>query len=230
MPWGRVDDDFYDHPKVKNMPAKTRNAACGLYWRAVSYSNRYLTDGKLSEAALIALDARPEEIEALLLIAPGFRAGLFERCRIGYRLHDFLAHNKSRSEVHAERKKKAEAGRLGGLSRARNLAQSKHGASDVPAKQTPSTVLESASSKTLAPGASPRPDPTESESTTPKPPQAGARPRSRRENGENPRANGTSPRQLERGSPEADRRTLQRLGELLPRPEPETIDDWAGET
>jgi hypothetical protein len=67
-------------------------------------------------------------------------------------------------------------------------------------------------------------------SNSPKPPQAGARPRSRRANGDTPRAQGTSPRQLERGSPEADRRTLQRLGDLLPRPEPEPIDDWAGET
>lgn len=69
---------------------------------------------------------------------------------------------------------------------------------------------------------------------SPKPPQAGVRPRSRRANGDTPRAHGTSQRQLERGSPEIDSRALQRLGDLIPKPAATVAtagsDPWMDET
>jgi hypothetical protein len=249
MPWGRVDDDFYDHPKVVNMPAGVRNAACGLYWRAVSYCNRYLTDGRLSEAALVKLDARPEEIKALLMIAPGMRFGLFEKCPgkgSGYRIHDFLAKNKSRDEVYAEREAKVEAGRAGGLQSGRIRAQkaqanAKQGASvvlprrEAEGKQGASRSTKQTRSKREAPGVElpSRPVPL----TTPIPPQAGARPRSRRKKGDTPRSNGNNPRLLREGNAQVDAKVMGDLaertaawnaahpGDQIPTKD-ETIPDW----
>ena len=159
MPWGRVDDDFYDHPKVKALPVAVRNAACGLYWRAVSYSNRYLTDGRLSEAALLALDATPETITALANIAPGMHFGLFEKCpgmRSGYRVHDFLDRNKSRAQVEAEREIKANSGRLGGIKSGESRRAAKHetkqpaSRDEADGKQPASSVLHEAHGKQSA--------------------------------------------------------------------------------
>lgn len=118
MPWGRVDDNHYDHPKVMAIPRELRNAADGLYWRAVSRCNRVLSDGLLSDGDLALIDAEDHLVEALLA------AGLFDRDRRGrIHVHDFLDHNKSRSEVIEDREKKAAAGRAGGLASARARAQ-----------------------------------------------------------------------------------------------------------
>jgi hypothetical protein len=193
MPWGRVDDDFYDHPKVTAMPADVRNAACGLYWRAISYCNRYLTDGRLTEAALAKLDACSPEIEALLAV------GLFDQPKANgkqsaslvLRVHDFLTRNKSRRQVLAERIQKIEAGRLGGVksgekrragSSSEAHAKSKQSASEsaAVAKQGASSTHDnleaerkqsasSARSKTEAPGVELPSRPIKrDESTTPK--------------------------------------------------------------
>lgn len=118
MPWGRVDDNHYDHPKVMAIPRQIRNAADGLYWRAVSRCNRILSDGLLNDGDLALIDAEDDLVEALLA------AGLFDRDRRGrIHVHDFLDHNKSRSEVIEEREKKAAAGRAGGLASGRARAK-----------------------------------------------------------------------------------------------------------
>ena len=52
MPWGRIDDTHYDHPKVMALPRAVRNAADGLYWRCISWSNAKLTDGYVAQTWL----------------------------------------------------------------------------------------------------------------------------------------------------------------------------------
>lgn len=238
MPWGRVDDDFYDHPKVTGMPAEVRNAACGLYWRAISYCNRYLTDGRLTPAALTKIDGCEAEVEALLV------AGLFERPKANgkqsasqmLRVHDFLHRNKSRRQVLTERIQKAAAGRIGGVKsgekrRARSsqespadLKQSASAPSGEAKQSAPLThakleadVKQSASparSKTEAAGVELPSRPNPIKRTPPKPPaERGARDRSRRDNGETARSNGRSPRQLREGSRDIDAKTLASLAE-----------------
>lgn len=98
MPWGKWDDGLYDHRKVEELPRGCRNACVGLWGRAISWSNRSLSDGLVPEERLRKLDARPAEIEALV------RVGLLEVLAAGqYQIHDFLEFNKSREEVLADR-------------------------------------------------------------------------------------------------------------------------------
>lgn len=43
MTWVRLDDGFFDHPKIALLPIKSR----WVYVGALCYSNRFLTDGKV---------------------------------------------------------------------------------------------------------------------------------------------------------------------------------------
>lgn len=118
MPWGKVDDNHYDHPKVLSIPRAIRNAADGLYWRAISRCNRTLSDGWMTAGDLDVIDSDPELVDALVT------AGLWERKPDGrLRIHDYLAHNKSKAEVLRERRAKEEAGRAGGLASGRVRAK-----------------------------------------------------------------------------------------------------------
>jgi|GEM_PF-3445398 hypothetical protein len=169
MPWGRVDDDFYDHPKVLAL-GRQRLACIGLYFLAISWSNRYLTDGRLDLRRLQTLGG--DQHSASRLADRLVEAGLFDRDGEDYLIHDFLTRNKSRQQVQIEREQKVEAGRRGGLARAGRLAgDPADGKRD--AKQTASTVLSTVPSTVLstiqAPGASPRPVPSESDLSTPTP-------------------------------------------------------------
>jgi hypothetical protein len=124
MPWGRCDDSFYDHPKVRRLVAEHRLAACGLYWRAISFCNRHLTDGRLAPEDVEFLDGTP------VLVAELVRVGLWDE-RGGLRVHDYLTFNKSKAQVLKERRAKAKAGQAGGVAsgRSRREANPKHGAS-----------------------------------------------------------------------------------------------------
>lgn len=175
MPWGRVDDSHYDHDKVLALPVAVRNEAVGLYWRAISYSNAKLTDGVVSDVIVTHLDGRPEVVAALVA------ARLWHRRAGGrtYRIHDFADFNPTRAEVQANRDRKVEAGRLGGLrsGETRRKTNGKQGGSKPEAGA--SGVLELPT----------RPDPTDSD--TPQPPAS----QGARRNGSNPRSLGLAPRQ-----------------------------------
>lgn len=47
MPWARIDDGLYDHPKI----LAAGNEAVGLWLRMICYSNRHGTDGEVSYEA-----------------------------------------------------------------------------------------------------------------------------------------------------------------------------------
>lgn len=101
MPWGRVDDGFYDHPKLDRL-GKDRLPGAGLYWITVSWCNRYLTDGHVPRDRVIRLGGTIKLAEALVA------AELWERDGKDYRIHDFLEFNESRAEVIAKREAEAE--------------------------------------------------------------------------------------------------------------------------
>lgn len=160
MPWGRVDDDFYDHPKVEALGAR-RLPCVGLYFLAISWSNRYLTDGRVPLDRIRKLGGSVTTAQRLVEV------GLFDLVDGEYSVHDFLAKNKSREQVEAEREVKAEAGRKGGLSRGKQIrdeAEAKHGAKHA-AKQTASTLL----STIEADGAKPPSRPVPLTTSTPTP-------------------------------------------------------------
>ena len=93
MPWFLVDDGFYDHPKAD----AAGDLAIGLWTRAGSYCQRYLTDGFVSDAALKKLRAKPGQIRALV------DAGLWVKVDGGYRFHQYLDRNRSKVQVEADR-------------------------------------------------------------------------------------------------------------------------------
>lgn len=112
MTWFKIDDGFYDHPKVEMLP----DAAVALWVRAGSYCGKHLTDGvipgrvarrfcddpdkgirALIEAGLwLPLDADEKPVSGVITQA------------ISYRFHDWSDFNPKRSEAIKERSKKSE--------------------------------------------------------------------------------------------------------------------------
>lgn len=121
MPWLKVDDSFYDHPKVFDAP----DCALALWVRAGTWSARNLQDGFVPTGLPARLCDDPDTAVGELL-----RRGLWERAKDGYRFHDWADYQPSAEAVRELRTKRAEAGRLGGLAKA--------------AKQTASNGLASA--------------------------------------------------------------------------------------
>lgn len=114
MAWAKLDDEFYDHPKVLRVSL----AATGLYALCLSYAARKMTDGALPANAVRRL-AGDEMWEALA--EQLVHVGLWEREHDGFRIHDFLAYNRSKAEVLADRAAlravRSQAGRAGAAAR-----------------------------------------------------------------------------------------------------------------
>lgn len=99
MAWARLDDGFYDHPKILALWGESP-AAVGLHVRCLAYATKHLTDGVLPEPVVRAMGADNEMLGALV------NAGLWYELEGGqFGLHDFLDWNPSRDEVR-ERKAK----------------------------------------------------------------------------------------------------------------------------
>lgn len=96
MPWGRVDDTWYDHPKLEELE-DDRLAGAGLNSLAWSWCNRFLTDGKLPRGTVAKLGGTIELADQLV------RVGLWESAPGGYQIHDFLVYNDSAEQVRERR-------------------------------------------------------------------------------------------------------------------------------
>lgn len=104
MAWGRCDDNFWRHRKVRALRDDMRAGCVGLFWMACAYSNDILTDGRIDPGVVTVLSGTLEQAEELV------RVGLWEP---GYVIHDFLHFNRSKAQVLALRAKRAEAGAKG---------------------------------------------------------------------------------------------------------------------
>jgi hypothetical protein len=182
MPWGRLDDGLYDHPKLDAL-GRSKLPAVGLWTLSISWSNRRLTDGFIPTDRVFALGATTALAETLVA------AGLFDRVDDGYLIHDFLTFNDSREQVEARR----EADR----NRKRKAAGLQPEASPE-TRRTPEPRAPARDRAGRVPPAAARPGPTDSSPDlgTPKSPPSGDDDGNPRAKGTNPRANGTSPRQL----------------------------------
>lgn len=100
MPWLKMDDGFYDHPKV----ACLTPAAGWLWMRGLGWSARHLRDGFVPQHIVCWL-ARDD---ADALAAELHAAGLWGPAPGGWQAHDFGDYNPSAAEVKAKR----EAARL----------------------------------------------------------------------------------------------------------------------
>lgn len=112
MTWFKVDDSFYDHPKAFDAP----DCAVALWTRAGSWSARNLTEGFVPAALPARLCGDHETAVSDLL-----RRGLWLRTSGGFRFHDWLQWQPSKQAVEELRRKRAEAGRKGGLVKAGKL-------------------------------------------------------------------------------------------------------------
>lgn len=106
MTWFKVDDSFYDHPKVFDAP----DCAVALWLRAGTWSARNLTDGFVPTGMPARFcDDHERAVRELLT------RGLWKRARGGYQFHDWTDYQPSAADVKSVREKRANAGRKGGL-------------------------------------------------------------------------------------------------------------------
>jgi hypothetical protein len=103
--WVRIDDGFDEHPKVEALldgDDELRSlAAIGLWTLTMSNSGRRLTDGDVSRRTIRRFAQKHGADLAERLVG----AGMYEAADDGYRVHDFLDFNPSRSEIEAKRER-----------------------------------------------------------------------------------------------------------------------------
>jgi hypothetical protein len=100
MTWTKLDDSFYDCPKILG----AGNEAVGVYARLLSYCGRHETDGVIpSEVARFV--GRSKVLERLV------EFGLLERLDNAVRIPDYLDYNPSHDSL--ERKREADRKRKG---------------------------------------------------------------------------------------------------------------------
>lgn len=104
--WFKVDDGFYDHPKLVGVPMASR----GLWVTAGSYCSRHLTDGVISWRQIRALGGTKAQVRGLL--DAGLWRAIGERSGSeSFAFHDWIESQPTKSSVldarERERNKKA---------------------------------------------------------------------------------------------------------------------------
>ncbi len=116
MAYAQLDNGFWLNEKVDSVSDK----AFRLYVRSISFSSSNQTDGFISERALKILDGTKALAESLVS-ATGSKSsfGLWERVEGGWRIHDFLEHNRSKEirDNASSKASKAAAARWGNAQR-----------------------------------------------------------------------------------------------------------------
>jgi len=102
--WFKLDDSFYDHPKVFDAP----DCAVALWTRAACWSARNLTEGFVPSGMAARLCDDPETAARELV-----RRGLWERTGGGYRFHDWNDFQPSKEEATAAKANQSSGGTLG---------------------------------------------------------------------------------------------------------------------
>lgn len=100
MPWFRVDDDFYDHPKVVELRKSRHFRDCIALWTlAGCWSARHLTDGFLPSSWPKSAGFAPKTCRELI------RVGLWSDVPGGYQFHNWAERQPARSEIEERREK-----------------------------------------------------------------------------------------------------------------------------
>lgn len=152
MTWFKVDDKAHSNSKFRKVLAEDP-AALALWVVAGSWSSDNLTDGFVPDHQLPWLIPAGSAELALTLVT----ARLWRRVKGGYQFHQWMTdgdgtkRNPSRVEVEAERRKKAEAGRKGGLASGKTRSK----------REAPASAFASApASGVLEPPTRPDPPPS----------------------------------------------------------------------
>lgn len=130
MTWFKVDDSFYDHPKIFDAP----DCALALWVRAGCWSARSLKDGFVPANLPARLCDDPDTAVRALV-----DRGLWKKVRGGFQFHDWSEYQPSAEHVKELRAKRAEAGKRGGQAKAANQKAGKSLASASPVAQQIST-------------------------------------------------------------------------------------------
>ncbi|MCT1685479.1 hypothetical protein [Pseudoglutamicibacter cumminsii] len=98
MAWFKVDDNFYDHPKVDSLTLE----AVGVWLLCGTYAARHLTDGHIATRRAYRMGATEDTISELV------EAGLWVETLGGYQFHEWDLYQPTRAAVEAERAKARE--------------------------------------------------------------------------------------------------------------------------
>ena len=98
MAWFKVDDNFYDHPKVDSLTLE----AVGVWLLCGTYAARHLTDGHIATRRAYRMGATEDTISELI------DAGLWVETTDGYQFHGWDMYQPTRAAVEAERAKARE--------------------------------------------------------------------------------------------------------------------------
>lgn len=93
MPWFKVDDGWWCHPKSLTLS----DAAVALWTRSGSWSAQQLTDGGVPRDALPMLRGRPRAAGELVDV------GLWAPTVTGWEFHDWTDYQPTRAQVEADR-------------------------------------------------------------------------------------------------------------------------------
>jgi hypothetical protein len=97
MTWVKLDDQFFAHPKVIDLPKDAKL----LYLAGLTHCAAQLTDGALSGGAVRAITALVDVDRSVTQQLVD--AGLWEVTEAGYAVHDYLKYNRTGEQVKAER-------------------------------------------------------------------------------------------------------------------------------
>lgn len=103
MTWLRIDDLYYDHPKLRTAGP----LAMAMDIAGMCYASRFLTDGFIAEAVISHLIGVPRGQQNKCLQSL-IEAGRWEIADGGYIIHDFLEYNPSAEVTKANRKHEAD--------------------------------------------------------------------------------------------------------------------------
>lgn len=99
MPWARLDDNFFSHPKVRQ--AWRCRPALGLWAMSLSYAMRHGTEGHVP--AEFVEDQLPDSGERGAVAAALVSAGLWSENGKGWIIHDFHDFNPSGDDIEARK-------------------------------------------------------------------------------------------------------------------------------
>jgi len=106
MPWVKLDDSFYSHPKVVN----AGHEAIGLYVISLTYASHQLTDGHVPAAWVKQqVGSRTSKLAGVLV-----EHALWEQNGTGWVIHDYLNYNPSRESI-VEKRRKDSVRKAGGI-------------------------------------------------------------------------------------------------------------------
>lgn len=163
MPWFKVDDGFYDHPKVLELDM----AARGLWVMAGAYCARHLTDGVITGRQIKVIGGTQKQAEKL--VAAGlWNADDAPPSARRYAFNDWREFQPTRDDVLSKRREDAERKRLARGVKRNKQQERKNVRADVQADSEAPSALPGLRAPSALPDPA-RPDPSQNRVTVSQP-------------------------------------------------------------